>query len=273
MNREHVEEQLTDYLLGEVSVPERDAIRAHLVSCRDCAAEEAALRSAITRVEAVLRSDRPAPEDFTERVMRRIGTAQPTTFPAARFTRKPRTWGWAAALMAALIVGIVLLHPLALKSGPAVTLTLPAMLAVYAEASRAPQAPVPPRPAEVAAALTPQAGFHVAPIDLAAWGALSCGGYVCRIQGRPMAVAVLAYHGRPLTLSQMPSRGVTLPDWTAMTVPGGLNIPGPQILCGRSGNCHLVAWRSAGRVFVLAGNVPDWELVRLARAVPTPAAA
>ncbi len=290
MNREHVKERLTDYLLGEVSVPERDAIRAHLVSCRDCAAEEAALRRAITWVEAALRSGRPAPEDFTERVMRRIGTAPPATlpatFPATRFTRKPRAWGWAAALTAALIVGTVLLHPLAPrapksgpavtlipKSGPAVTLTLPAMLAVYREASRAPQVPAPPRPAEIAAALTPQAGFPVAPVDLAAWGALSRGGCVCRLQGRPAAVAVLAYHGRTLTLSQMPSWGVTLPDWTAMTVPGGLNTPGPQILCGRSGNCRLVAWRSAGRVFVLAGNVLDRELVRLARAVPTPAAA
>lgn len=84
---------------------------------------------------------------------------------------------------------------------------------------------------------------------------------------------MFAYHGRTLTLSQMPSRGVTLPDWTAMPVPGGLNTPGPQILCGRGGNCRLVAWRSAGRVFVLAGNVPDRELVGLARAVTTLVAA
>lgn len=55
--------------------------------------------------------------------------------------RKARVWGWAAALTAALIVGAVLLHPRTPrvpKSGPAVTLTLPGMLAVYAEASRIP---------------------------------------------------------------------------------------------------------------------------------------
>ena len=93
-----------------------------------------------------------------------------------------------------------------------------------------------------------------------------------RNMGRPTAVAVLACHGRMLMLSRMALRGVTLSDEPAMTGSGGANDPRRQILCGRGGDCRLIAWRSAGRVLVLAGNVPDRERVRLARAVPICAA-
>lgn len=314
---DHVAERLTDYLLGEVTVQERDAIRAHLVTCRDCAAEEAALRRSITRIEDALRSDRRAPDDFTERVMRRIGAGQrsapspseegqdvpvwrkrhtsrkgaPFTLPAhagrgvlLRFVTAPhswrlRSWKWAIALSVALVGATALQHerdwpghPTGPHTRPGtrispppapVTLTLPAMLTVYRDVSRAPDVSEvgTTDPGGVAAALTPRVGFPVAPVDLSAKGAPTRGARVGRLLGRPVAVSVLAFRGRVLTLYQMPSAGVSLP---AMPV---MNAAGKRILCGRAEDCHLVAWRSGGRLFVLAGDVPDRALVMLAGAV------
>jgi len=313
----HVAQRLTDYLLGEVTVQERDAIRAHLVTCRDCAAEEAALRRSITHVEDALRSDRRAPDDFTERVMRRIGAGQhsaplpseeghgvpalrkrhtsrkgtPFTLPvhagrggALRFATAPRSWmlrswKWALALSVALVGATALQHERDRPGHPAVphtrpgprisppsapvTLTLPAMLTVYRDVSRAPDVSEigTTDPWGVAAALTPRVGFPVAPVDLSAQGALTRGARVGRLLGRPVAVSVLAFRGRVLTLYQMPSRGVSLP---AMPV---MNAAGKRILCGGATDCHLVAWRSGGRLFVLVGDVPDRALVMLAGAV------
>lgn len=315
----HVAQRLTDYLLGEVTVQERDAIRAHLVTCRDCAAEEAALRRSITHVEDALRSDRRAPDDFTERVMRRIGTGQhsaplpseegysvpalrkrhtfrkgaPLTLPAhagrggtLRFATAPRSWTlrswkWAIALSVALLGATALQHERDWPSHPArphtrpglgprspspsapVTLTLPAMLTIYRDVSRTPDVSEvgTTDPVGAAAALTPRVGFPVAPVDLTARGAALRGARAGRLLGRPVAVSVLAFRGRMLTLYQMPSRGVSLPVMPVMKAAG------KPILCGRAEDCHLVAWRSGGRLFVLAGNVPDRALVMLAGAV------
>lgn len=296
MDNNHVAERLTDYLLGEVTVQERDAIRAHLVICRDCAAEEAALRRSITHVEDALRSDRRAPEDFTERVMRWIGADQHSASgkitqpsvkqdPLPQFGTARRSWKWAIALTISLLGTMAFQRELAWRDHPAgqhappgtpmsatprgtspaaVTLTLPAMLAVYREVSRSPAVSEvgTTDPAGIAAALTPRVGFRVAPVDLAAQGAPTRGARVSRLLGRPVAVSVLMFQGRLLTLYQMQSRGVSLP---AMPV---MNAVGKRLLCGRAQDCHLVAWRSGGRLFVLAGNVSDRQLVMLASAIP-----
>lgn len=290
---DHVAERLTDYLLGEVAVQERDAIRAHLVTCRDCAAEEAALRRSITRIEDALRSDRRAPDDFTERVMRRIGAGEHSALLSAdagpgvprRFVTTPRawkfrSWTWALAFSVALLGATALQHERDRPGHPAgphsepvtgisppsapLTLTVPAMLMVYRDVSRAPNVSEvgTTDPGGVAAALTPRVGFPVAPVDLSAQGALTRGARVGRLLGRPVAVSVLTFRGRVLTLYQMPSRGVSLPAMPVMSAAG------KRILCGAAADCHLVAWRSGGRLFVLAGNVPDQALVMLAGAVP-----
>ena len=294
MNCQDIEERLPDYLLGEVSVGERDAIRAHLVGCRVCAAEEAALRRSITHVEGALRSDRRAPDDFLERVMRHVGAGTSVgllsaTVPVKRWF--PMTWrlrGWAVAVAVALLGAMVVrfggvwphpapnlpstrtVSPAAGRVTPVpVALTLPAMLSVYRNTVHSPQVSEvgAKDPDGVAAALTRRVGFQVAPVDLAAVGAGFRAAQVSRLLGRPVAVSVLAYRGHALSLYQMEARGVSLPPMRVM------NAAGRQLLCGRGPDCHLVTWRSGGRLFVLAGNVPDGQLVMLAAAVPEAASA
>ncbi len=294
MDCQQTQERLTDYLLGEVSVRERDALRTHLVGCPACTAAEAAQRRAIMQVGEALHRDQRAPEDFTERVMRRVGSARPAErspvqqAPARRFHSqfRSRFRRWAIALTITLLGATAfraeLSRPRLFTQSPsapgaetglrritppgAVTLTMPAMVSVYRDVTRAPTASEvgTTDPAGIAAALTHLAGFRVAPVNLAAQGVSTRSARISRLLGRPVAVLVLAYRGQALALYQMDSRGVSLPVMPVM------NAAGRQILCGRTQDCHLVAWRSDGRLFVLAGNVPDRRLIMLASAVPHP---
>ena len=60
MDCEKVQENLSAYLDGELSPQEADAIRAHLESCEDCAAEAESLRSTVRLVRSLERVQAPA---------------------------------------------------------------------------------------------------------------------------------------------------------------------------------------------------------------------
>ena len=60
MDCEKVQENLSAYLDGELSPQEADAVRAHLESCEDCAAEAESLRSTVRLVRSLERAQAPA---------------------------------------------------------------------------------------------------------------------------------------------------------------------------------------------------------------------
>lgn len=86
---------------GELMPEESDAIRAHLASCTQCAAEHDALVALSSRLKAGLERS-PAPDMLKARI--RSALAQPDAFSAPRPVRRRP---WTGLIVAGLIVAIM----------------------------------------------------------------------------------------------------------------------------------------------------------------------
>lgn len=115
MRCDHVIEQLSAYLDGELSAAESAELRAHLDGCAQCRADFESLRRTAEGVKALPRS--AAPPDLRQKIMARLDEA-----PARERShwRHWRTW-WGAA--AAIVIGVAIMwlyNPPAAREQPKV---------------------------------------------------------------------------------------------------------------------------------------------------------
>ncbi len=104
---DHWMADLSEYLDGDLALPERRALEHHLGSCADCRDTLAGLRAVKERAAALV--DPPAPDDLWAGIAQRIGTAGSTSVeaPAIVPLRAHRArWYW-PALAAAAAVAVV----------------------------------------------------------------------------------------------------------------------------------------------------------------------
>lgn len=105
--RGHVEDLLSAYMDGELSLPERGMVEAHLAACDACARH----LDQLAAVDAALRElPAEAPADYFESFPARLRTRLRQPAPPQRVRRLP-TWAWAAA--AAAVVAVI--APLTLR--------------------------------------------------------------------------------------------------------------------------------------------------------------
>ena len=77
---DHWMAQLSEYLDGDLALPERRALEHHLGTCADCRDTLAGLRAVTERAAALV--DPPAPNDLWAGIAQRIGTAGSTSADA-----------------------------------------------------------------------------------------------------------------------------------------------------------------------------------------------
>ncbi len=264
MDHQKVRDNLTDYLLGELDVAEHDAIRAHLASCPECAAEEAKVRTLLTTVEQALRMDIRAPEDFADRVMNRIPAREFTTTPVHRRFFTPL-----AAVAAALVIFAFVFHfrKLPAVTSPSITATeatlTPAVMMAFHQqiasgASSMPLASV--DPGAEATSLSERAGYALIPVTINDANVHVAGANVSTLMGKPVAVWKLMLHGKPMTLMQMGQNQARLPKLVPMPFPAQNRL----LLCGATGDCQYVAWHQKNMTFVLVANMPEKDVDRTA---------
>jgi anti-sigma factor RsiW len=95
---EHLQEQLSAYLAGELTSAEREQAELHLQDCAECRANIERLK----KLDAMLRQDLPIEpsKDFSQRVMKTLVRTKPATS-----TRRYLPWlALAAVLVAALLL-------------------------------------------------------------------------------------------------------------------------------------------------------------------------
>jgi anti-sigma factor (TIGR02949 family) len=92
-------EQLSAYLDGQLTAPEREAVRSHLAECARCRAELEALERTARALADLPRLQ--APSDLRDRVMGKVAGVAPAE---ARPPRWRMYWGAAAAVLFAVVI-------------------------------------------------------------------------------------------------------------------------------------------------------------------------
>jgi hypothetical protein len=107
---DHVRPEIGGYVLGALEPEEMAAVREHLASCAECAAEHANLAGLprlLTLAAPMAEAGPPAPA-LEERVLDAIAGERPRRSPRRRRRLRPRVLVLAAAAAAAVIVVLVL---------------------------------------------------------------------------------------------------------------------------------------------------------------------
>lgn len=101
----HPQEQLADYVLGELSPEVVRAVEPHLASCETCRAEVRTLRETlVTMVDSL--PDAAAPEAAWGAIQAHLRTETPANIPEPRFSaRSKRSWQ-PFALAASLVIAV-----------------------------------------------------------------------------------------------------------------------------------------------------------------------
>ncbi len=181
-------------------------------------------------------------------------------------TARATVWGRAPFLRAALVVGVAALLAVAVWSrrpGPhsvTVALNVRSMIQDHQEFVEDPGR-VTVRSADarqVAARLTPQLGFTVAPVDLSLAGANLLGGRRCSLDGQPIAFFMYQAQGKPVSVYELRAPRCRLPGMAAETREGR------RFLRGTDGRCNVEAWRAGDRVYAIVSVLPADRLLEMA---------
>jgi anti-sigma factor RsiW len=147
---------LSDYLDGDLTGEERDALEHHLESCPECRDTLAGLRRVVTRARAL--EDEPPGRDLWPGIAERIGAGG--VAPVRRLIRVPRRYAFSMPQLAA--AGIAL----AAFSGGSVWLLRPPVAGPLAVRSAPPPPPAPPALPVAIGGPRPAGSYDAAVADL-----------------------------------------------------------------------------------------------------------
>ena len=108
--RDHVRDELGGYVLGALEPEEEAAVREHLATCSECAAEHASvagLPRLLALAAPMAEAGPPAPA-LEERVLDAIAGGRPQWSPRRRRLLRPRMLVPAAAALAAVVIAVVI---------------------------------------------------------------------------------------------------------------------------------------------------------------------
>jgi anti-sigma factor RsiW len=113
-------------------------------------------------------------------------------------------------------------------------------------------------PVRVAAALSPQLGYRVTPVDLSLAGANLLGGRRCTLDRQPIAFFMYRAAGDAVSLYELRAPRCRLPGMAEKTREGR------RFLTGTDGMCNVLAWRSGDRLYVLVSALATDRLLDMA---------
>ncbi len=107
---DHVRLELGGYVLGGLEPEEEAAVREHLATCVQCAAEHASMTGLprLLALAAPMAEAGPPAPAVEERVLDAIAAERPRRAPLARRLLRPRVLVPAAAALAAVVVAVVI---------------------------------------------------------------------------------------------------------------------------------------------------------------------
>ena len=100
-------EKLSDYLDGELSAADREAVDAHLLECADCARTLQQLRAVVTRAGQVI--DREPSRDLWSGIAARIAAAEPLPELVPSTSSRKRRISFSIPQLAAASVALMLM--------------------------------------------------------------------------------------------------------------------------------------------------------------------
>ena len=134
-------DRLSEYLDGELTGREREALEAHLEGCAACRGVLEELRGVVARAASLV--DREPPADLWSGIAARIGAAPADELAAAR-ARRARRWQFtlpqlaAAAFLLVLLSGGTVWVALSRLHGPSIDSRAPAAVAIRPEVQAVP---------------------------------------------------------------------------------------------------------------------------------------